>query len=135
MKAGEAVRVMGDIIPAQLWGLRGLLRVLSHDDHRVGRDPLQVGESARTRRGARPEPPNLRPEAHDQYFPGHLRSCEPILPQQEGEVRSEYLLTPVDVCRHANLPAGKSRPPFALSPAVAAVCASLAPGADDHPAV
>ena len=37
MKAGEAVRVMGDIIPAQLWGLRGRLRVLSHDDLRVGR--------------------------------------------------------------------------------------------------
>ena len=37
MKAGEAVWVMGDIIPAQIRGLRGRLRVLSHDDLRVGR--------------------------------------------------------------------------------------------------
>ena len=37
MKVGEAVWVMGDIIPAQIWGLRGRLRVLSHDDLRVGR--------------------------------------------------------------------------------------------------
>ena len=59
MKAGEAVRVMGDIIPAQIWGLRGRLRVLSHDDHRVGRDPLQVGESARICR-SRCAPPNHR---------------------------------------------------------------------------
>ena len=135
MKAGEAVRVMGDIIPAQLWGLRGLLRVLSHDDHRVGRDSLQVGESARTRRGVRPEPPNLRPEAHDQHFPGRLRSCEPILPRQEGEVRSEYLITLVNLRRHANLPAGKPRPPVSLNPALAVVCAFLAPEFDVHPAV
>ena len=98
MKAGEAVRVMGDIIPAQLWGLRGLLRVLSHDDHRVGRDPLQVGESARTRRGVRPPttefssrcPPLARAR------PSPLTRAHPATSQQ-GEVRSENLLTPVDV--------------------------------------
>ena len=135
MKAGEAVWVMGDIILAQLWGLRGLLRVLSHDDHRVGRDPLQVGESARTHRGVCPEPPNLRLDAHDQHSSGRLRSCEPILPRQEGEVRSVYLITLDVVRRHANLPAGQPRPHVALNPALAAVCAVLAPGFDDDPAV
>ena len=77
MKAGEAVRVMGDIIPAQIWGLRGRLRVLSHDDLRVGR-VLRLWMPRRSQT-------SLNPCAHLLYSaPGPPSSQE--LSQNQGQV-------------------------------------------------